>query len=69
MRKIFKNFFSIGILAPKLKEHFLMGAGLKQFDISYITVWQMCLCSVLLPNLDFQTYCQSQKEIRSSADN
>lgn len=46
-----------------------MGAGLKQFDMSAVTVWKMHLCLLLLPNLDFETYCQSQKEIRSYADN
>ena len=46
-----------------------MGANLKQFDLSEITVWEMCLCSSFASKLDFETYCQSQKEIRNSADN
>lgn len=68
-KKVFKDLFLIHILEPKLKRHVLMGTGLKIFDLSEKTVWKMCLCSLLLPNLDFETYCQSQKEIRSCADN
>lgn len=38
-----------------------MGAGLKQFNMNDITVWRMCPCLILLPNLDFETYRKSQK--------
>lgn len=68
-KKVFKGYFLNHMLDLKLKRHILMGVGLKQFDMSEITVWKMCLCLALLPNLDFETYCQSQKEIRSCADN
>lgn len=49
------------MLDSKLRRHILMAAGLKQFDMSAVTVWKMCLCLDLLPNLDFETFCQSQK--------
>lgn len=49
------------MLDSKLRRHILMAAGLKELDMSAVTVWKMCLCLVLLPNLDFETFCQSQK--------
>ena len=33
------------MIDSKLKSHILMGAGLKQFDMSAVTVWKMHLCS------------------------